>query len=482
MSLPLTIRAAAELERRKRVFQRTYVHDPVAFVHDCFRWRDGQGPTPYQEEILSHLVESKRVAARGPHGLGKTASAAWSLLWFSLTRDGMDWKAPTTASAWRQLTKFLWPEIKKWARVLDWEKIARGPFNERTELQTLSLKLRTGEAFAVASDNAELIEGAHADSILYIFDEAKAIPDDTFDAAEGAFSGTGEVMALAISTPGAPTGRFYDIHKRKPGYEDWWVRHVTIDEAISAGRVSREWVEQRKRQWGVDSSIFKNRVLGEFAASEEEGVIPLSWVEEANERWFEWRDSGSRGDITAIGVDVARSGEDKTVLALRSGNVITELRRTSREDTMQTTGRVAGLLRQHQLAYAVVDVIGIGAGVVDRLYEQFPDRVYAFNAASGAVDMTDETHTWKFKNMRSWSWWRLRDLLNPANGYNIALPQDDKLIGDLTAPQYKILSGGVVHVEGKDSIKRRIGRSTDDADAVIMAFYEPFDSTPLILW
>src|SRR6185436_2954082 len=106
---------------------------------------------------------------------------AIAILWFCLTRDQEDWKVATTASAWRQLTKFLWPEVHKWARRIKWDAIGRAPFSETTELFTQSIRLETGEAFAVASDDSSLIEGAHADHLLYIFDESKVIPDDTWD-------------------------------------------------------------------------------------------------------------------------------------------------------------------------------------------------------------------------------------------------------------------------------------------------------------
>src|SRR6185312_2888777 len=127
----------------------------------------------------------------------------------------------------------------------------------------------------------------------------KAIPGATFDAAEGAFANAGsdtvsEALAFAVSTPGEPQGRFYDIHARKPGYEDWFVWHVTLEDTIQAGRVSREWAEQRKRQWGEDSAVYQNRVLGEFASSEEDGVIPLGWIERANERWHVWNDQADK--------------------------------------------------------------------------------------------------------------------------------------------------------------------------------------------
>lgn len=172
-----------------------------------------------------------------------------------------------------------------------------------------------------------------------------------FDAAEGAFSGTGETFALAISTPGEPMGRFYDMHRRKPGYEEWWVKHVTTQESIDAGRVSAEWVENRKRQWGETSAVYQNRVAGEFAASDEDTVIPLSWVEIANERWRELNESGLWGEFTSVGSDLGLGGEysDQTVEALCYGRWrIKELRKFPRGDvhtaTMQEAGRLKGIL------------------------------------------------------------------------------------------------------------------------------------------
>lgn len=431
-------------------------------------------------EILRAIPERRRVAVRGPHGLGKTALSSWTILWFALTRDGADWKCVTTASAWRQLAKFTWPEVHKWARRLRWEAVGRPAFNERLELQTLNLKLRTGEAFAVASDNPAYIEGAHADHLLYVFDESKAIPGAVFDAAEGAFSNAGgdtaaEAYALSISTPGEPQGRFYDIHRRAPGLDDWWTRHVTLAETIAAGRVSQEWSEQRRRQWGEKSAVFQNRVLGEFAASDEDGIIPLAWVEAANARWAEWDEAGRPGVFEALGVDVGRGG-DKTTFARRlrwecEGQrriVIGELERSGTADTMATTGRIAGILQAHG-GTAVVDVIGIGAGVVDRGRE-LGLNVVGFNASERS-EARDRTGELGFTNRRSEGWWTLRELLDPAYGEWVALPADDRLTGDLTAPHYRLVSGGKVQVESKDELRKpeRLGRSTDDGDATMMA-------------
>lgn len=438
-------------------------------MHDCIKWGRDEGSAPYQDELLSELVEHKRVAARGPHGVGKTAPASWAVLWFALTREHGDWKVPTTASAWRQLSRYLWPEIHKWARRLRWDRVGRDAFDERTELLGLNLKLSGGEAFALASDNSALIEGAHASELLYVFDEAKIIPYATWQSAEGAFA-MGECYWAAFSTPGEPVGQFYDIHARRPGLEDWVARHITLDEALAAGRISKEWAEQRKRQWGKNSAVYQNRVLGEFASSAEDGVIPLAWIELACERWAVWTEMERPGNFEAVGVDVARSGRDKTVYALRFGNVIGELRKYEHQDTMQTVGQVKGILDKYKSHNAVIDVIGLGAGVVDRLREQDLE-VHAFNA-SERTGRRDQSGEQGFANVRSAAWWNLREMLEPTSGHEVALPPDDELIGDLTAPHWRIVSGGRIRVEGKPDIKKRLGRSTDCGDAVVMAFYE----------
>jgi hypothetical protein len=373
----------------------------------------------------------------------------------------------------------LWPEIHKWAARIRWDKVRDGrPFSRANELQNLNLRLAHGAAFAGASANSALIEGAHADSLLFIYDESKAIPAGTFDACEGAFSGTGEAFALALSTPGSPSGRFHDICSRRPGYEDWYPVHVTLDQAIDAGRISPEWAEQRKRQWGENSAIYVNRVLGEFHAGDEDSVIPLAWAETAVARWREREAAGWAGVEMdwprTVGVDVARSGEDKTVLAVRNGPVLLELRRSSKEDTMQTTGRVKGILDADKTRTAVVDVIGIGAGVVDRLREM-GYTVEAFNASAG-TNRLDAVNEMGFANCRSAAWWGMREQLDPSSGSDVCLPDDEMLLGDLSAPQWKILSGGKIQVESKDEIRKRLGRSTDDGDAVIQAFW--LHSTP----
>lgn len=475
---PDDLRQLDDLLGGYRIFQLAYYNDPAGFARHCIKWEPDERLTDYQANVLDALVEHRRVCVRSLHGAGKTALAAIVVLWFALTRDGIvDWKMPMTASAWRQLTKFLLPEIHKWARMLDWDKIGRDPFT-RDELLTLNLKMSTGEAFSMASSDSVLIEGAHSTAICYIFDEAKAIPDGIWDSAEGAFatSEKGEALGLAISTPGDTSGRFHAIQKREPGYEDWLVRHWTLEEALAAGRVTQEWVDQREKQWGRKSAVFQNRVLGEFAVETERGVIPLTWVEAAIERWHGCENFGP---VTSIGVDVGgglEGADASTVAVCHGGTRFSEVRSYEMAAdpttaTMELVGRVSGLQRKVG-GTAIVDAIGIGAGVLHRLVEmRFKAKGFV---ASRKTDYLDQSGELGFANWRSAAWWITREMLDPSSGFDVMLPPDDELIGDLTAPKMKqVTSASKIQVESKDEIRKRLGRSTDRGDAVIQALVGP---------
>lgn len=485
-------------ELAAQAFQNTtipiheFYDDPVGFIDEYVIFPKpppGQLPglTEYQREIMALVPIKKRLAVRGPHGLGKTTTNALTLIWFALTRDaaGVDWKVVTTAGAWRQLEYYLWPEIRKWAGCLDWGKLGITQWKFGKDLMSLSLKLKHGEAFAVASSDKEKIEGAHADSIMYIFDESKAIAADIFDAAEGAFSGGGdaaeptlaedgrplEALAVATSTPGEPSGRFYDIHSGKPGYEDWTTRHVKLVEVIKAKRINRTWADQRARQWGEDSALYANRVLGEFHSSPADSTIPLAWVEAAVGRWHDWMNAGGRkrSRTTVLGVDIALGGADMTAIATRRGVVLEKVERLNTADTLVAAAAVQ--VRSDGTGEAVIDSIGVGAGVIDQ------SRVLGLNVrpftASHKSYARDRSGEHEFINRRAEIWWLMRERLDPAFGSQICLPDDPELIAELIAPKWKESAGGKIQVESKDDLKKRLGRSTDSADAVLQTWASP---------
>jgi hypothetical protein len=302
-----------------------------------------------------------------------------------------------------------------------------------------------------------------------------SISDATFDAAEGAFSGATEgreAFALASSTPGPPSGRFYNIHMHKEGFEDWHTRHVKLEEAIAAGRVDPDWVEQKKKQWGADSGLFANRVLGEFHQDDEDTVIPLAWIEAAQQRWD---DHDFRTDPLApldrIGVDVARTGKDRTVIAPIHGWRVEKLLYFDQNSTTKTEREVMIVAGESE-AVITVDCDGVGAGVYDHVKQMVgTQRARPFHAAA-ATDWQDATKQLEFANCRASAWWSLRQMLNPDNDPTLELPPDDQLSADLCAPKRKETARGKILVESKDDVKKRLeGRSTDAADSVIMPLF-----------
>ena len=488
--------------------------DPVGWVREYI---PSMQLAPYQEDVLRALATPppapQRVVVRGPHGLGKTAVASAALLWFSLTRDSLcDWKVPTTASVWRQLEEYLWPEIHRWAAEVRYGAhpvVPRAGGIPKRYINQLSLDLHRGSAFAVASNDPARIEGAHATALMFIYDEAKTISHETFQASEGAFStgsdayGLREARALAISTPGERAGRFYELsdderRKRDPVTEkEWFLRRVTLPEAIAAGRIDADWAELRKLQWGESSQVYKNRVLGEFGQADEDAIIKIEWVEAAIERW--------RDQATAIGedvmrmiaprlvaCDVAREGTDLTVFApVVEPNTVMPLTTLPRgTDTRITSDKLLTLLRLNDKLVARIDVVGVGGGVFDNCKHELSSnplhqkRVEAFSAATKVPDTyTDISGEKGFWNLRAAAWWMLRERLDPNSrrfDATIALPPDDQLLGDLTAPHYedrepvrKSRFKYRVLIEDKDDIRDRLGRSPDRGDTVVMALWRP---------
>jgi hypothetical protein len=459
--------AVTKSNTRFRKFQKTYRDDPLAFAYDCIILPDGWYYAPHQEEIIGEMITRKRQALYGPRGCRKTSTASVLTWWSVLTVD--DTKNPTTASAWRQLEEFLWPEIHKFHKFLNWDRIGRGPLIRDRELKTLSIDITESQtAFAVASNDPNKIEGVHANErVFIIIDESKAVKDDVFDALEGSFSQPCEhVLALAMSTPGPKMGRFYDICTNKENrYSDWTVRPVTLEEAITSDCVSPTWAEARRKQWGEGSALYRNHVKGEFAQDSERVIIPLHFVEQANQRWEERYQAQALGAVNTIGVDPARGGGDKTVIAMGNSDAILAFRVIDTDDTMEVVEAVEEVIAQHPLAQIVTDVIGIGAGVFDRL-RQLGHKVLAFNSAEKSL-ATDRSGTRNFKNKRAEVWWKMGEALNPLYNSIVALPPDDELTGELTTPVYKEDNMGRIVVQSKEELRDELGRSTDKADGAI---------------
>jgi hypothetical protein len=268
------------------------------------------------------------------------------------------------------------------------------------------------------------------------------------------------------------------------------------------------WVEERLARWaGVSpvelsatappdlpelvgrraaaSSLVAAKVRGMFPPSTTEGVIPMGWVQMAINRWRDYVEAHTRAGVLdtshapnpsafCFGIDVARGGEDETAFAPRYGELVPMIHRMRVADTIEVAEAAAVHLGQPR-SIAVVDVIGLGAGVYDylrRLKRQ--GKIGAtpmMFVASASTWRTDAIGAFRFRNDRSAAWWKMRQLLDPSRGHSLMLPDDERLLEELVAPRWRHLENGVISVETKDDIKKRLGRSTDTADAVIQAFW-----------
>lgn len=451
--------------------------DPAAFAAEALTWPSGQALHGYQAEALRTLATHQRLVLRKLHGVGGTAVAAIAVLWFALTRDyyGVNWRVITTASVDRQLSEYLWPEVHRWVPALRWEQLARAPWLKGRELLQGHIKLAHGRALGATAADPAKIEGAHADQLLVIADEAKAIDAAVFDALEGAFASAGvetgrAAYALALSTPGVASGRFYDLCRGAPGLEDWARQHVTLEQAVAAGQVSATWAEARRRQWGAGSTLYRTRVLGEFADDSADTVIPLSWVEAANERWLALSAAQRAVPTEYAGIDVARGGADRSVLVAMAGDVVGRPVELPRGDGPTTAAGALGHVGTGPAGpWVLVDVAGVGAAVYDplRRARDLGPRVLPFDAGS-RTDWRDTSGQLRFANLRAAAWWHLREMLDPALDATLALPPGDALTGDLTTPRWRDSTKGIL-IESKDDIRKRLGRSTDDGDALVMA-------------
>lgn len=434
--------------------------DPVWFVKNVIK----SDLYDYQKNVLNSVKNNPKVAWRSGHGCGKTATSAWTALWFLTTRTRS--KVITTASAWRQVQKQLWPEIHRWHRKADWEVIGWHlddfiPLSLMMKIKGYDDWFATGEA----SDVPEKMEGFHADNIFFIIDEAKAVLDATFESIEGALttggSGRGEAKQLVISTPPPEkVGYFYNIFTRKvPGYT---LHHTS---SVDSPNVSREWIEGRKNAWGEDSAIYKNRVEGEFSDTSDDTLIPLKYIEEAVNKEVE------TGPDYYNGVDVARFGSDRTVVLLRNGQKVVKIKVVKQYDVMQVSGLVKGSIDTYNPIAVNIDVIGIGSGVVDRLKELGYKNIVGINVGAGARDSE------KFKNLRAELYWGIRERFLQGD---ISIPDDEELIGELANIKYKYTSRNQILIESKDDIKKRGLKSPDKADALVLAFADMKRSIPIL--
>lgn len=452
----------AELSRAREQILRWRAGGPALFATEVFgvpkEWDPvkKEGVLPWQWEASKRLVKSKRLSVRAGKGVGKSAFLAWTILWFESCYFPA--KGACTAPTATQMSDVLWAELAMWhRRMADTMPSLHAKFEWKTD--EFCMVEAPKESFVVARtarpEKPEALQGIHAKNTLIIADEAPGVADAIFDAGRGALSGDNAFVVLA-GNPNRLSGLFYDTHhKLKPLWETMQVNGEDVP------LQTQQFRDEIIYQYGKDSNYYRVNVTGDFPDAEDDVVIPMSLIDGAKKR--EVKPFGT----IVWGLDVARFGSDRCVLIKRCENATLEPHKSwSGMDTMQTAGKVYAEYKntppEMRPTAIVVDVIGIGAGVCDRLVEMELPAIGLNVSESASVDET-------YMRSRDELWFRARQWLEKRH---CNLVEDAPLFAELVVPKYTFTSSGKIKVESKDELRKRYPRSPDVADSFCLTFHD----------
>ena len=476
--------ATEEMELMSRLWSPTIKDDPLAFVLLTYPWGEKNtplenftGPRKWQREVLTTLrdhikanngkmdYDTFRNAVASGRGIGKSALVSWLVHWMLSTRIGST--TIVSANSEAQLRSVTWAEITKWLAMAinsHWFEIAATrimPAKWITELVERDLKKGTRywavEGRLWSEENPDAYAGVHNwDGVMLIFDEASGIPDSIWSVSDGFFTeNTPHRFHIAFSNPRRNTGYFYEAFNSKRAF---W-RTSNIDARDVEG-TDKNLYQRIIDEYGADSYQANVEVYGQFPSEGDDQFIPVNLIDDAMKR-------PRQKDETApivIGVDPARFGSDATVIAVRQGRDIIDIKRLRGADTMEVVGHVIDAIEEYKPALTVIDEGGLGAGVVDRLKEQ-RYKIRGVNFGSKAKNQI------MWGNKRAEMWGAMRDWLKTGS-----VPTDRFLKSDMIGPKTKPDSKGTLFLESKKDMRSRGLASPDAADAIAVTFAFPVAS------
>jgi phage terminase large subunit len=433
--------------------------DPVGFCRQVL----GFAPWSKQAEVLEALRDHPRVAVRSANGVGKTSVAARAVLWWLAAHRRSI--VVTTSATWTQVREQLWRELAVAFHAAD-------GFIEGVLTDTRLELAPDWFAIGISTDTPERFAGYHSDALLVVLDEASGVSEAVWEAAETLITSEGSHL-LAIGNPTRLGGSFHRAFTQdRTLYHRIGISALdsppVTGEKVSAQAAARlvgpGWIESRRRAWGEGSPLWQVRVLGEFSSAADDTIVSIAAVEAAQRRRL------PPGDPTTIGVDVARFGSDETVIAVRRGSRVRIAKAYAGRDLMRTVGEVLEIARSAAAdadklgseLRLVIDDTGVGGGVTDRLRELGEFPIVAFNAGERAFDSES------YPNRRAEQWFAFAEQIDELD-----LDGDEQLAADLVAPRYSLDSRARRVVESKAETKRRLGRSPDRADALLLTFSPP---------
>jgi hypothetical protein len=434
--------------------------DPLAFVREAF----GVEPDGWQADVLTAFAPKnghKRIAVRACKNPGKTAVDAWLMWNFALTRPHP--KIIATSISGPNLADGLWSELAKWQKrcplLLKLFTWTRTQIAHNDHASTWFMAARQWSQSATADKQADTLAGKHADYMLFVLDEVGGIPRSVMAAAEAAL-GSGIETKLVIS--GNPTSLESPLYDACTTHRKFWkVFELTgdPDDPKRAPRVDIEWARQEIEKWGRSNPYVMANVLGLFPPSSINALLGVDEVTAAMGRHL--REDQYSFAQKRLGVDVARFGDDRTIIAPRQGLAAFKMAEMRNARTHDIAARVAqSKVRWGSEMEFVDETGGYGAGVVDALLQAGYSPV-GVNFAGKAVDP-------RYANKRAEMHFLMAEWVKRGG----ALPNDPELVRELTALTYTFHHGKML-LEDKDQIKARLGFSPDKADALCMTFAMP---------
>lgn len=420
----------------------------------------GVKPTFQQKEILDmYLIHSRLVIVSG-HGIGKSSALSWLIIHALLfTKEiTVPCSAPTSAA----IRDILFREVRKWVekmpiylkkqievttKYIRWVDETGNPSANRTVLPKTA---KVGQAQALA--------GMHSDVVLTLIDEASAVEPAIFEVLEGTLTGKNSRIIL-IGNPTVRAGYFYEASRDKTGL--WKKLHFSSEDSPN---VDMKWIREMEDKYGRESNIFKVRVLGEFPASGENTFMNAINLDSAYDREQEVHE-GFQGKKLA-GFDPARFGNDASALVIRSGFSIDYITQWRNKDLMESVGLIKQAYLEQAFEVIFIDVVGLGAGVYDRLKE--------IGIPCVAVNVSESTSSKeKYVRLRDELW----DLGKIAfdekrmsvNNKSISRKKFSELADELGVVRYDY-QNGKLKIESKADLKKRGVQSPNLADAFLMTF------------
>lgn len=462
-----------------------YLDDPVRWARE----RVGRELWSKQREILESVRDNPRTAVHSCHGAGKSNVAATAAGWWIDAHLHGEARVATSAPSTHQVEAILWYEIHRLAD--DIKQHSDGPLPGRLNLTSWFYRQKE-IAFGrkpADQDVLDQFQGVHAaEGVLVILDEAGGIPAELWEAAAKITTSPKDRM-LVIGNPDYEGSPFSKVCSDPT----WNVIHIDgletpnftrEDVPPGAQLISQEFIDRVVHDYGIDSPQYVGQVRGRFPKDRTDGIIPWPWIDECRGPLATEKIGPLRVPVH-IGVDVAgtEDGGDETVIWPRFGSRAGDsrniedggdVRRMRTEDSEKIVDAVMAMIADIHATEVKVDWGGMGFGVFGSLRRRvresrsvtWPVEIHDVKFGAGAADPK------RFKNVRAELWWTGREL-SRAGAWDLSAVADD-VIGELVeARWFETRTNSRVQVEEKKEIRRRLGRSPDNADALLLAYYEP---------